>query len=85
MAISPERRLTNNVSKRIKELCKQRKWTLHKLAVEAGIPAATLHYLMNKTRDTVNLATIQKICIACGISVFDFFDRTYFKEIPPEE
>lgn len=80
MAISVEKRLTNSVVKRIDELCKERGWTHHKLAVEAGVTAATIHYLVNETRTTVNLATIQKVCIACGISVYEFFDRSYFKD-----
>lgn len=80
MAASIEKRLTNSVVRRIEELCKERGWTHHKLAVEAGVTAATIHYLVNKTRTTVNLATIQKVCIACGISVYNFFDRPYFKD-----
>lgn len=84
MAVKTEKKLTNSVIKRIDELCEERHWTHHKLAVEASVTAATLHYIMNKTRDTVNLATIQKICNACGISVFEFFDRPYFKDKPQD-
>ena len=80
MAMSAEKRLTNSVVRRIEELCKERNWKPHKLAMEANVSAPTIHYLLNKSRTTVNLATIQKICIACGISVLDFFNRPYFDE-----
>ena len=68
--------------RRIKGLCRQRKWTNHKLSTEAGISAPTIHDIMNKKQQNISLRSLKSICDAFGISMTEFFDTAYFRNLP---
>jgi transcriptional regulator with XRE-family HTH domain len=65
----------NEVLQRISELCKEREWSLYKLAKESHISYSTLNNLF--VRDNVpTIPTIQKICYAFQITLSEFFETT---------
>lgn len=61
-----------NVLDRIKELCKDRKWSYYKLAQESNIQYNTLYNMLSRTT-MPTIPTLQKICDGFGITVAQFF------------
>ena len=62
----------NSVIDRINELKRARKWTTYKLAAKANIPYPALHNIL-KTPHIPTIATLNKICRAFNMSLYDFF------------
>lgn len=62
---------------RIEELCKQRNWSYYRLAKEAGFQQSTLQAIA-KEKNMPSLFTIEKICLACNITLSQFFDSSFF-------
>jgi len=62
---------------RIQELLDAKKWTINKLADEAGFTHSTIYKIMNNKNRTLTLATLEAICTALEISMSDFFDDSY--------
>lgn len=63
---------TYDVLARINELCKERNWTIYRLAKESGIQYSTLNNTI--LRSTIpSLPTIIKICGGLGITLTEFF------------
>lgn len=61
-----------NVLARINELCKERNWTIYRLAKESKIQYSTLNNTLS--RSTIpSLPTIIKICGGLGITLTEFF------------
>lgn len=57
---------------RIQELCKQRGWTLYKLAKESDIAYSSLNNIfLRNTQPTI--PTLEKICNGFGIKLSEFF------------
>ena len=71
--------VADNVSKRIIQLCEERKWTPNALANEAGLPASTLYSVLNAKPNTT-IYTIKVICDGLGISLVEFFDCPLFED-----
>ncbi|MBQ3019152.1 MAG: helix-turn-helix transcriptional regulator [Clostridia bacterium] len=71
--------LTALISKRIKDLLKQRKWTRYELARRAAIPCSTLYYTLAAEGDSLKTSTLINICRGFGINMFDFFNDPMFE------
>ena len=70
--------LSQAVSARIKELCKERKlsqYALHKLT---GVPQSTLSTIVNCKFPGMKLRIIYEICEGLGISLAEFFNSPIF-------
>lgn len=63
-----------NIGNKIKELRKQKKWTINELSEKAGVSRA---YLCNIENNTCNctVGILKLICNALEISMRDFFDE----------
>ena len=72
--------LNEAISKRIKQLLKDRNMTKYQLYVKSGVPKSTIGNLVNCTYDSVKLRVIHEICQGFGISITDFFNSTLFVE-----
>lgn len=73
--------LTNAVKQRIINLASKKKITLHKLALESGVPYSTLSSFLNGKCTSMTLTTLLHICEGAGISIKDFFDDPIFKKV----
>lgn len=62
----------NYVLLRMKELLRQRNWSLYKLAREADIPYSSLNSLFQKN-NYPTITTVEKICAGFHISMSQFF------------
>ena len=58
---------------RVKKLLKDRGWTIYKLAKETGLAYSTIVNPM-KRNTAYPVPTIEKICVALGITVADFLE-----------
>ena len=84
MARGVQAGLQQAVVRRINGLCKQKGWTYYRLAMEAELSPRTINYVATGQNQSINLNTIKKIADACGISITDFFDTAYFRNLPME-
>ncbi len=74
-----------DVLKKIKDLKKEKGWSVYKLAIESGITASTLTNMFS--RNTLpSIGTLTALCEAFGISVAQFFaDDDYGKILSEDE
>lgn len=68
-----------NIGNRIKELRKQKKWTINELSEKAGVSRA---YLCNIENNTCNctVGILKLICNALEISMKDFFNEEHIPD-----
>lgn len=62
----------NNTLQKIKELTKERNWSIYKLAKESGIPYSSLNSLFQKNNQPT-ISTLEKICQGLHITLSEFF------------
>ena len=67
------------VAQRIIELCDNQGITINALAIRCGITQSTLGSIMNGKSKNPRLETIRKICAGLNISIFDFFNSSFFE------
>ena len=70
--------------KRILEICDERKITVNKLAMIAGITQSTLNNIVSGRNNSMTLSTVQKICDGLNISIREFFASPLFNSIEQE-
>ncbi|MBO4816163.1 MAG: helix-turn-helix transcriptional regulator [Clostridia bacterium] len=73
--------LSEAVKKRILNLAKLKKITLHRLSLDSGISYSTLNSFMNGKCKTPNLITILHLCEGFGIELNEFFTDTVFEDV----
>ena len=73
--------LSNAVKQRIVDLATGNQITIHKLALNSGVPYSTLSSFLSGKCMSITLTTILHICEGCNIELKDFFDDNLFKNI----
>ena len=76
--------ISQGVTKRILELCIERKITVNKLSTISGVTQSTVSDIVNSRAKNVGVVTIKKLCDGLEISIYDFFDTDYFKTMEQE-
>jgi len=74
----------NAVRDRIKQLCKNKNYTINKLATMSAINYSTVRDFMNEKNSNIGIITIKKLCDGLGLSLYDFFDTEPFKNLEQE-
>ena len=69
------------VVKRIREHCKERSITPNGLSNIAGVPQSTIKSILNEESENPGIVTIKKLCDGLEISLIDFFNTPYFKNL----
>jgi transcriptional regulator with XRE-family HTH domain len=69
------------VAKRMKELARERHVTLNTIITKGNINQSTISEIMRGNSKHPRLSTIYKFCVGCGITLSDFFDSEYFREL----
>ena len=77
-------KLEEAITKRIYDLCNERKIAPNKLASMAGLPSATLRYIFYERSKNPGTRTLLDICQALEITLYDFFDDPVFKTLDLE-
>lgn len=70
--------ILKKLANRIKQLRKEAKISQEKLAELAGLDRTYINSIENGRRN-ISIINIEKICIAFGMSLADFFDSDYFE------
>ncbi len=69
---------------RIRDLCRERKITVNKLAILSGVTQSTLSNLMGGRNNSVTISTLKKICDGLEITIVDFFSSDIFSNLEQE-
>lgn len=72
------------VSDRIIELCDERNITVNKLCTMSGVTQSTVNDIVNLKSKNVGVVTIKKLCDGLDITITEFFDTKYFKDLEQE-
>ncbi len=64
--------MSNNISLKVKELCRKKDMTIKQIAEKMGIAPESLSRAIN---GNPKLSTIRKISEVLGVSITDLFDR----------
>ena len=73
--------LSNAVKQRIIDLASQNNVTIHKLALDSGIPYSTVSSFLNGKCTSITLTTLLHICEGSGIELKDFFNDEVFANV----
>lgn len=76
--------ISQAVSRRILELCDERGITVNKLCTISGVTQSTVNDIVNNKARNIGIVTIKKLCDGFEISVTDFFDTEYFRNMEQE-
>lgn len=75
----------NEINERIRVLCRERSWTVYRLAKESGITYSTLSTMLNQ-ENIPTLPTLAKLCDGFGITLSQFFeDGAQPQALTPEQ
>ncbi len=77
--------LCTAVRQRIVNLASERNITLHKLALNSGIPYSTLSSFMNGKSNSITLTTLLHLCEGANIELEDFFKDKLFQDVEAED
>lgn len=72
------------VAKRILELCDERHLAINALARSAGMPPTTVKNILNGASRNPGVVTIKMLCDGFGITLIDFFNTDYFRDLEQE-
>lgn len=76
--------ITDAVKKRFDELCFQKDINYCRLASISGVPYTTVKSIFYNQSKNPGIATIKKLCDGLEISITDFFDTDYFRNLEQE-
>ena len=76
--------VTEAVKKRFEELCYKKNINFCKLATISGVPYTTVKSIFYGQSNNPGISTIKKLCDGLEISITDFFDTEYFKNLEQE-
>lgn len=77
--------LCTAVRQRIANLAEERNITLHKFALNSGIPYSTLSSFMNAKSNSITLTTLLHLCEGANIELEDFFKDKLFSDVEAED
>lgn len=72
------------VKKRFDELCYKQGLNYCKLASISGVPYTTVKSIFYNKSKNPGIVTIKKLCDGLGITVTEFFNTEYFKNLEQE-
>lgn len=72
-------KLIESISKRIKQILKERNLTQYQLYKLSGVPQSTISTIINGETKDIKISTIYNICSALNIELSEFFDKDSLK------
>ncbi len=76
--------ITEAVKRRFEELCFKKNINFCKLATLSGVPYTTVKSIFYNQSKNPGIATIKKLCDGLEISITEFFNTEYFKNLEQE-
>lgn len=74
----------NTVKNRLLVLCELKNLSIHKLAIESGVPPSTIKNIIYGKSQNPGIVTIKMLCDGLGITLVEFFDSKEFYELKQE-
>lgn len=72
------------VVRRIKQLCKQKGFSVNGIAIYSAVPQATLKSILNGESQNPGVVTIKKLCDGFEITLGEFFNTPEFDNLEQE-
>lgn len=72
------------VSRRILQLCKDKNITVNKLANLSAVTQSTVNDIVNMESKNIGIVTLKKLCDGLQISITEFFDDDMFRNLEQE-
>ena len=72
------------VQKRLIEICYERHLSFNKLAYISAVHPSTVKGIMNGSSKNPGVVTIKKLCDGLDITLTEFFDTDYFRNLEQE-
>lgn len=76
--------ISEAVSIRLLELCKDKNITVNKLATLSAVTQSTVNDIVSMKSKNIGIVTLKKLCDGLQITITDFFDDDIFKELEQE-
>ena len=76
--------ITQAVKKRFEELCFEKDLNFCKLASLSGVPYTTVKSIFYDQSKNPGIATIKKLCDGLDVTITEFFDTEYFRNLEQE-
>lgn len=76
--------ISEAVSDRILELCRENGITVNKLSTISGVTQSTVNDIVNHKAKNIGIVTIKKLCDGLNISITKFFDTDTFSRLEQE-
>ena len=76
--------ITQAVKKRFEQLCYEKDLNFCRLASLSGVPYTTVKSILYGQSQNPGIATIKKLCDGLEISITEFFNTDYFKNLEQE-
>ena len=76
--------ISEAVSARIIELCKQNNITVNKLSTISGVTQSTVNDIVNHKAKNIGIVTIKKLCDGLDMTISDFSDADMFRVLEQE-
>ncbi len=74
----------DTVKNRLLILCEQRKYSIHKLAIESAVPPSTIKNILYGKSKNPGIVTIKMLCDGLEISLTEFFSTPEFASLGQE-
>ena len=72
------------VQKRLIDLCNARNLSFNKLAYISAVHPSTVKGIMNGSSQNPGIVTLKKLCDGLDITLVEFFDTDYFRDLEQE-
>ena len=76
--------ITDAVKKRFGELCYERGINFCQLATLSGVPYTTVKSIFYGQSNNPGISTVKKLCDGLDMTITEFFDTEYFKNLEQE-
>ena len=76
--------LNDAIVKRIEEICNERGSNVCDISLSGGMSPSAIYDLIKGRTKYSKIITIKRFCEGAGISLSEFFDRSYFN-LPTED
>lgn len=76
--------ISEAVSIRLLELCKDKNITVNKLSTLSAVTQSTVNDIVSMKSKNIGIVTLKKLCDGLQITITDFFDDDIFKELEQE-
>lgn len=72
------------IRQRIIELCKEKNYTIHGIAVKSGMNQSAVRAFLDNRTSNIGIITIKMLCDGLEVSLTDFFNTELFKNLEQE-